>query len=210
MSLTPPQLALHIISPILVAVTTIAGPPGEDEEEIAGSDEEEPEYETEECDISPTELSDGTPVKSNISRNLFTDSSDEESDLGEAVPMSLSSLLLSPARRRPTSSFVEKFLSPKVLLSRNASLVDESVNNSSLVCEACSLETEYSRDMGIQEEEKFEVSPQCQSSQLSSPVISDLFQCDDCLLNIHQDCEEECQLCREIAGKVDTRRKLKM
>ena len=97
---------------------------------------------------------------------------------------------MTPARRRPTSSFVEKFLSPKVLLSRNASLVDESVNNSSMVCEACSMETEYSRDMGIEKEEKFE--------------------CDNCLLNIHKDCEKECQLCKDIAGKVDTRRKLRM
>merc|ERR1712150_177451 len=105
------------------------------------------------------------------------------------MPMSLSSLLFSPARGRPTSSFVDKFLSPKVLLSRNASLVDESVNNSSLVCEACSLETEYSRDMGIEEGE------------------DEKFECDDCLLNIHQDCEEECQLCRHIASKVDTRRR---
>ena len=149
--------------PISVAVTTIAGPPGEDEEEIAGSDEEETEYETTEGDYSPEELSDGAPApaKPNISRNLFndSDSSEEESELGEAMPLSFSSLLLSPARMRPTTSFVEKFLSPKVLMSRNASLINESVNNSSMVCEACSMETEYSRDMGIEEEEKFEVSP---------------------------------------------------
>ena len=160
-------------------MTTIAGPPGEDEEEIAGSEEEESEYETEDGESSPEDLSDGAPApaKPNISRNLFndSDSSDEESEFAEAMPMSLSSLLLSPARRRPTSSFVEKFLSPKVLLSRNASLVDESVNNSSLVCEACSLETEYSRDMGIEEEEKFEVGKlsNCPhpSSLLSSSAI---------------------------------------
>ena len=156
-------------------MTTIAGPPGEDEEEIAGSDEEEIEYETEEGDYSPEELSDGAPAKPNISRNLFndSDSSEEEFELGEAMPMSLSSLLLSPARKRPTSSFVEKFLSPKVRMSRNASLINESVNNSSMVCEACSMETEYSRDMGIEEEEKFEVSPlQHQSTVLIRHLCS--------------------------------------
>ena len=144
-------------------MTTIAGPPGQDEEEIAGSEEEEEtEYETEEGDSSPEDLSDGAPVRPNISRNLFKDSSDEESDI-ETVPKSFSNLLLSPARPRSTLSFVEKFLSPKVRLSRNASLMSETANNSSLVCEVCSMETEYSRDMGIEEEEeeeeeKFEVS----------------------------------------------------
>ena len=150
------------IFPVPVSVTTIAGPPGQDEEEIVGSDEEDAEYETEDGDYSPEELSDGgpAPAKPNISRNLFIDSSEDESDTGEAMPLSFSNLLLSPARPRPTSSFVEKFLSPKVVLSRNVSLVDQSFNNSSLVCEVCSLETEYSRDMGIEEEEeeKFEVS----------------------------------------------------
>ena len=140
-------------------MTTIAGPPGQDEEEIAGSEEEEEtEYETEEGDSSPEDLSDGPPAKPNISRNLFIDSSDEEWELGETIPMSFSSLLLSPARPKPTLSFVEKFLSPKISSSRNASLRNETANNSSMVCEACSLETEYSRDMGIEEEEKFEVS----------------------------------------------------
>ena len=159
MSSTFQNKSSAFIFPVFVAVTTIAGPPGQDEEEIAGSDEET-EYETEEGDSSPEELSDGAQTRPNISRNLFndSDSSDGESDSGENVPMSLSSLLLSPARPRSTSSFVEKFLSPKVVLSRNASLRNESPNNSSIVCEACSLETEYSRDMGIEEEEKFEVS----------------------------------------------------
>ena len=119
-------------------MTTIAGPPGQDEEEIAGSEEEEEtEYETEEGDSSPEELSDGAPApapaKPNMSRNLFNDSDSSEEE-------SVSSLLFPP---RPTSTFKEKFLSPKV---------------SSMVCETCSLETEYSRDMGIEEEEKFEVS----------------------------------------------------
>ena len=91
------------------------------------------------------------------------------------------------------------------------SLVDQSFNNSSLVCEVCSLETEYSRDMGIEEEEeeKFEVSHFYRYSVIS-PHLCFLFQCDNCLLNIHQDCEEDCQLCRDIASKVDTRRNLKM
>ena len=180
-------------------MTTIAGPPGQDEEEIVGSDEED----AEEGDYSPEDLSDGGPApakpnisrdsdsleeesaqaKPNISRRLFinsasseeesapakpkisrrlfidSDSSEEESETGEGKSMSSSNLLLSYSRTRPTSSFVEKFLSPKVSMSRNVSLVDQSVNNSSLVCEVCSLETEYSWDMGIEEEEeeKFEV-----------------------------------------------------
>ena len=67
---------------------------GHPKEEITGSDVEETEYETEECDYSPAELSVGTPVKSNIS------------------------------------------------------------------------------NVSLQEEEKFKVSPQCQSSQLPSPVVT--------------------------------------
>ena len=50
----------------------------------------------------------------------------------------------------------------------------------------------------------------CRKFEEKIEVISALCLCDNCLLNIHQDCEEECQLCRDIASKVDTRKLLKM
>ena len=106
--------------------------------------------ETREEEKVPGDLKANLPAKPNISRKLFNDSSDVERELGDTIP-SFSSLF-SPAR--PKISYVEKFLSR----SRNASLKKETANNSSMVCEACGLETEYSRDMGIEEDEKFEVS----------------------------------------------------
>jgi len=188
-------------------LTTIAGPPGEDEEEIGGSDEEMKEYETEEPDCDSEDISDDHCEGGNqtdCSRILFCDS-DDDSETEAAIPKSFSTLYLSPVKLKPNSSFREKFLSPKVTSSRNISLVEKflspkfsssrnislleaSVNNSSLVCRSCSLETDYSKDLGIDEEQ---------------------FKCDDCLLKVHRDCNEDCRLCRDIASQVDNRRQLK-
>ena len=52
------------------------------------------------------------------------------------------------------------------------------------------MDTEYSINMGVQEEEE-------------------KFQCDECLLAIHPDCEEECSVCRHTAEKVEARWALK-
>ena len=84
------------------------------------------------------------------SRSLFFDS-DEDLETAGPIPSSFSRLFLSPAKSRPNSSYREKFLSPKVTSSRNISLVEGSMNNSSLVCSVCSVETDYSRDLGVEE-----------------------------------------------------------
>ena len=55
-----------------------------------------------------------------------------------------------------------------------------------LTCESCGMDTEYSINMGVQEEEE-------------------KFQCDECLLAIHPDCEEECSVCRHTAQRVEAR-----
>ena len=49
------------------------------------------------------------------------------------------------------------------------------------------MDTEYSINMGVQEEEE------------------EKFQCDECLLAIHPDCEEECSVCRHTAQWVEAR-----
>ena len=56
-----------------------------------------------------------------------------------------------------------------------------------LTCESCGMDTEYSINMGVQEEEE------------------EKFQCDECLLAIHPDCEEECSVCRHTAQRVEAR-----
>jgi len=169
-------------------LTTIAGPPGSDEEEIM-SDEDIHEDEMEESDSE--DLMDDHCESENRSwhtRSLVFDS-DDDSELGPAIPSSFSKMFLSPAKSLHNSSFRDKFLSPIVTSSRNISLMESSINNSSLVCSVCSVETDYSRDMGVEETS---------------------FKCDNCLLSVHQDCEKECNVCRSIASKVDTRRKLKI
>ena len=180
----------------------MAGPPGEDEEEIVESDEEVTEYEMEETD-GDSEDSSGEPEK--ISRNLFCVSDDDDSEVESAVPRSFSTLFLSPARSKPNTSFREKFLSPKVTPIKNISLMEGSKNNSSLVCETCTLETDYSRDMGIDETD-FKVSSVTDCLMISISLL----QCDGCLLSVHPNCEGECQVCRDIASQVDTRRSLRM
>ena len=89
-------------------------------------------------------------------RSLVFDS-DDDSEIVTAIPSSFSKMFLSPVKSRHNSSFRDKFLSPRGTSSRNISLVEGSINNSSLVCSVCSVETDYSRDMGV-EETSFKVS----------------------------------------------------
>jgi len=85
--------------------------------------------------------------------------------------------------------------SPKLASSRNKSLLqsrlDEStLSNSNLTCQSCGNNTDYSIDMGIN-------------------VNDDVFECDDCVLSVHPDCEEDCELCKQVASKIDERWSLK-
>ena len=175
-------------------VTTICGPVGEDEEELgeefddddsSGEDDIYPEQSDDEelvsdDDIHPEhsddeELFGDDDNKSSDDNEVTSISSDSEAEFLTSIPRSLQlAANLTPIKNN--SSFRDKFLSPRLSVSRN-----ESVN---LSCLSCGTPTTYTQDLGLG---------------------NSSFECDDCLLSVHQDCDEDCQLCKDIASKVSNR-----
>lgn len=182
-------------------LTTIAGPLGEDEEEIGededmendmSSDSEEDEaYKTDYRQNDGDPLCDENPHQ-NQTEHVGDDeliSEDSDSDLGflqSSLPRQLRiSQSMTPIKKN--HSFVEKFRnSPKLASSFNNSLLTprKSEMSMNLSCLSCGTKTDYSVDMGVSEKQ---------------------FECDDCLLSVHPDCMEECKLCKNVAQEVESR-----
>ena len=191
------------------SVTTIAGPIGMDEEELGeelddNSDDEE-EYETiddddcsEECRNSQDCCSENDEIDET---NEATDeSSDEDFVVAHTLPSTLKNVsIITPSKNKSQTSFItpvknsslrdKPIFSPKLSSSMNGSLLKsrlEETVGSNLTCHSCGTDTDYSVDMGVLDRD-------------------DKFECDDCVLAVHPDCEVECQLCRDVAKKVEHR-----
>jgi len=233
-------------------LTTIAGPVGEDEEEIGDElDEESSSDDESEDEVIPVD-DDRCCVETN--GNCDSSDSDSDSDLFHPFPRALNvsgisktfspnrtnsnllrQCLQSPKVKTPNknSSFREKFrnsprssvvsdevdsnedsqsfcdliqslpsslqvseartpVKTKLLLSSSSALnnsASKSRKNESLIdlnlsCISCGNITDYSIDMGFKQ---------------------DNFECDDCMLGIHPDCQGECKLCKDVAGQVEAR-----
>ena len=150
-------------------MTTIAGPLGEDEEDLGGemdhdiSSEEDEDYETSEGEIGSDQLCLEKPNQDLMYENDHigegeSEDSDSDLDLLQSLPRQLQiSQTMTPIKKN--HSFIEKFRhSPKLASSFNHSVLtprksDLSMN---LSCLSCGNQTDYSIDMGITEKQ-FEV-----------------------------------------------------
>jgi len=239
-------------------LTTIAGPVGEDEEELGEDIDEDDESEDHEDMEDCSDECEQVPINQENDILEMTDSGDEcnvdcyenddnsdccdiDSDLGlsrifprslqlmkEITPVKqdpnhgekqmfspkLASKLSTPVKRYLSPSKKSLFspklasrkgtpvkgnisitenaqFSPKLASSRNQSLLQSRLDESTLsnlTCQSCGNDTDYSIDMGIKDE---------------------VFECDDCALSVHPDCEEDCQLCKQVASKINKRWSLK-
>jgi len=180
-------------------LTTIAGPLGEDEEEIgedmdndmSSDSEEDEDYKTVYGGNGDDQLSDENHDQNQAEHAGDDDliSEDSDSDLGllqSSIPRQLRiSQSMTPIKKN--HSFVEKFRnSPKLASSFNNLVLTprKSEMSMNLSCFSCGTPTDYSIDMGVSEKQ---------------------FECDDCLLSIHPDCMEECKLCKNVAEEVESR-----
>ena len=168
-----------------ISVTTIAGPLREDEEEIGEEfDEDEPSSDEDETiddedetghEEVPGQLEE-SPTSVSSPSKFFADDEESDSDMevtgvtyiAKDLKITNNNTSLStPSKLTPSksTSFREKFMSPKVSSSiRNKFLLTPKKrkrNESSwlnLTCKSCGNDTEYSINMGVQEEEeKFQV-----------------------------------------------------
>jgi len=180
-------------------LTTIAGPLGEDEEEIgedmdndmSSDSEEDEDYKTVYGENGDDQLSDDNHDQNQTEHagDVELISEDSDSDLGllqSSIPRQLRiSQSMTPIKKN--HSFVEKFRnSPKLASSFNNLVLTprKSEMSMDLSCLSCGTQTDYSVDMGVSEKQ---------------------FECDDCLLSIHPDCMEECKLCKNVAEEVESR-----
>jgi len=180
-------------------LTTIAGPLGEDEEEIgedmdndmSSDSEEDEDYKTVYGENGDDQLSDDNHDQNQTEHAGYVEliSEDSDSDLGllqSSIPRQLRiSQSMTPIKKN--HSFVEKFRnSPKLASSFNNLVLTprKSEVSMNLSCFSCGTPTDYSIDMGVSEKQ---------------------FECDDCLLSIHPDCMEECKLCKNVAEEVESR-----
>lgn len=135
-------------------MTTIAGPPAQDEEDIGDEfddDSSEDDYETmeeSEGDFPPSEGHESNNVKDDDKENEdYGEESDSDLELLLAIPKSLQlSSSLTPIKQNRS---INRISSPKISLATpNKSRLDESQN---LSCASCGDLTNYSVDMGIKE-----------------------------------------------------------
>jgi len=180
-------------------LTTIAGPLGEDEEEIgedmdndmSSDSEEDEDYKTVNGENGDDQICDENhdQHQTELAGDGELISEDSDSDLGllqSSIPRQLRiSQSMTPIKKN--HSFVEKFRnSPKLASSFNNLVLTprKSEMSMNLSCFSCGTPTDYSVDMGVSEKQ---------------------FECDDCLLSIHPDCMEECKLCKNVAEEVESR-----
>ena len=159
-----PPLPLPLFK-LSILVTTIAGPLGEDEEEIGeerdqdmSSEEEYDDYETIEGEID--QLCSEKPDQHLMYESdhdgeaqLISEESDSDLDLLRSLPRQLHiSQTMTPIKKN--HSLIEKFRhSPKLASSFNNSVLTprKSELSMNLSCLSCGNQTDYSTDMGITE-----------------------------------------------------------
>jgi len=183
-------------------LTTLAGPPSVDEEEISEEDDEEsdgledliddkentPPHVDE--DNIPPHVKEYLPSSppSSPHRSLL-DPSDSDSELllyAPSLPTSKRSIF-APLSISENLNFVEKLtFSPKLSSSRNNSFaLSEAALNLTLNCSLCQKGTNYSTKLGLDEAE---------------------FKCDTCMIEDHHpECSEDCENCKRIAAELDAR-----
>merc|ERR1719397_1600525 len=158
-------------------LTTIAGSPAEDEEEI--EDEEETEEDVEEIS-DDNESADQVNMEDNIDI--------EEEEVIEEEVEEISNDEESADEDDMENSIDECYSQTDEDLDENdiqdASEVSEDGSDEKISCCQCDKTTIYCADITEDEEE---------------------FQCDFCLLGTHADCEVDCDECRDIAAKVERR-----
>ena len=164
MNVSKPGLPLPLFK-LSILVTTIAGPLGEDEEEIGeerdqdmSSEEEYDDYETIEGEID--QLCSEKPDQHLMYESdhdgegqLISEESDSDLDLLRSLPRQLRiSQTMTPIKKN--HSLIEKFRhSPKLASSFNNSVLTprKSELSMNLSCLSCGNQTDYSTDMGITE-----------------------------------------------------------
>lgn len=183
-------------------LTTLAGPPSIDEEEISDEDcesdsddlldliddnENIPEPNE---NISEPDIKDHLPASPPSSPMAsLVDPSDSESELllySVNVP-STTSTIFAPLGLCESLNLKEKIaFSPKLSSSRNNSFsVAPAPVSSNLNCSTCHQDTDYSRVLGLDET---------------------VFRCDTCMLeDTHPECGEKCETCKRIAAELDAR-----
>jgi len=175
-------------------LTTIAGPPSVDEEEIS-----QEEYESDGDDLADL-IDDRENIPPDVAR--YMPSSPPSSPHHSLVDLSGSDserLLYTPNLPSTTRSifaplsisenlnYKDKLVfSPQLSSSRNNSFaLSEAAPNTNLNCSACHTETNYSTKLGLDESE---------------------FKCDSCMMDDpHPDCHDDCDNCKKIAAQLEAR-----
>jgi len=178
-------------------LTTIAGPPSVDEEEISEEEDEESdclEDLIDDKENTPPHVEEYLPSSppsspSSSPHHSLLDPSDSDSELllyAPSLPTSKRSIF-APLSISENLNFVEKLtFSPKLSSSRNNSFaLSEAALNLTLNCSSCQKETNYSTKLGLDEAE---------------------FKCDTCMIEDHHpDCGEDCENCKRIAAELEAR-----
>lgn len=176
-------------------LTTIAGPPSVDEEEIS-----QEEYESDSDDLADL-IDDRENIPPDVGGSLPSsppssppdspvDLSDSDSERLLYTPNlpSTTSSIFAPLSISENLNYKDKLVfSPQLSSSRNNSFaLSEAAPTTNLNCSACHTETNYSTKLGLNESE---------------------FKCDSCMMDdSHPDCHDECDNCKKIAAQLDARR----
>jgi len=193
---------------VIDELTTIAGPPSIDEEELSdeeGFSDSEDQEEQIKDDVNNLVVNESVPllcIDDNVSHasehselsispnsTPFTlgDLSDSESELYTPDLQSNVKSIFAPLKILSHSSNIRECLfSPKLSSSKNESFATpDCENKENLNCSTCKTETNYSVKLGLDESS---------------------FRCDVCMLDDnHSDCSDECSRCRSIAAQLDAR-----
>jgi len=175
-------------------LTTIAGPPSVDEEEIS-----QEEYESDSDDLAdliddreniPPDVVGHLPSSPPFSPHLSpVDLSDSDSERLLYTPNlpSTTRSIFAPLKISENLNYKDKLVfSPQLSSSRNNSFaLSEAAPNTNLNCSACHTETNYSTKLGLDESE---------------------FKCDSCMMDDpHPDCHDDCDDCKKIAAQLEAR-----
>jgi len=193
---------------VIDELTTIAGPPSIDEEELSDeeglsdSDDQEELIKDEANNVVVNESVPLLSIDDNVSHSsensvlsispdsppfTFGELSDSESELFTPNLQSNVKSIFAPLKILSHSSKIKECLfSPKLSSSKNDSFATpDCENKENLNCSTCKKETNYSVKLGLDESS---------------------FRCDVCMLDDnHSDCSDECSRCRSIAAQLDAR-----
>lgn len=175
-------------------LTTIAGPPSVDEEEIS-----QEEYESDSDDLAdliddreniPPDVEGYLPSSPPSSpQHSPVDLSDSDSERLLYTPNlpSTTCSIFAPLSISENLNYKDKLIfSPQLSSSRNNSFaLSEALPTNNLNCSACHTETNYSTRLGLDESE---------------------FKCDSCMMDdSHPDCHDDCDNCKKIAAQLEAR-----